>query len=252
MSINRFADQDGYLYVFDKDCPDKGIQKRTSTSLFVRRDLYTQFEEDGTINVSMEKEYLATLESKAAPIIEKIVRIVRMKRIPKLSLEERRVFIEFFYIQLTRLPERGEMFIEEAKRKVDRNDIGERTWKNARVATLGYLAREENLIEKLAGQSLCFSPIRDPSSAREFVIGNNPSVRLEEDEKIFFSNQALEIWLPLAKDVIVAWSPGKDDILREMKDKDVWNINLRIYSQSSVVAGSSQILIESLVCEGGD
>ena len=87
MSRKRFADQDGYLYVFDKSFPDKGIQKRTRRNLFARRDLNTQFEDDGTINVPMETGYLSVLEGKTAAIIEEILRKVRTKRIPILSLE---------------------------------------------------------------------------------------------------------------------------------------------------------------------
>ena len=174
MSLKRFADQDGYLYVFDKSFPDKGIQKRTPTNLFVRRDLNTQFEEDGTINVSMETGYLSVLEGKTAPIIEEILRKVRTKRIPILSLEDRRTFVEYFYIQLTRLPDRREVFMAGAKKALNRQDIEERIWKNASVATLGHLAREGNFIERLAGQSLCFSPLRNPNSTRKFIIGSEP------------------------------------------------------------------------------
>ena len=161
-------------------------------------------------------------------------------------------FVEYFYIQLTGLPDRREVYHGGIKKVVKQPRYRGKDLQECQSRYgLGQLASEGNFIESLAGQSLCFSPLRNPNSTRKFIIGSDPFVRLEEDEKIFFSSQFLEIWLPLAADVAVAWSPGTDDILREMKDKDVWKLNLRVFSQSSVVAGCSQILIESIVNEGG-
>ncbi|MXY93249.1 MAG: hypothetical protein F4Y42_07355 [Caldilineaceae bacterium SB0664_bin_27] len=174
-----------------------------------------------------------------------------MKEVPSLGVDQGKTIIEFLYIQLTRIPERRDFFIDEAKKVVNISGIEERIWKNSSIATLGYLARNGDLNERLASQRLCFSPLSNPNAAKKLIIGSDPSVRLDEGEKIFFGNSHMVTWLPLATDVAVAWSPGDRDVLRELKDKDVWKLNLKVFEQSAVIAGYSRELIESLVSSSG-
>ena len=250
--LKRFVDKDGFLNVFDSRHPNSGIWKRKPGKVLGRKHLYTQIEEDGTKDPTVEKGYLSDLEDRTAPIVEEIVRAVRMKEVPALGVDQRRTFIEFLYIQLTRIPERRDFFIEEAKKDVNISGIEERIWKNSSIATLGYLARNGDFIERLASQRICFSPLRNPDAAKKLIIGSDPSVRLDEGEKIFFGNSHMESWLPLATDVAVAWSPADSDVLRELKDKDVWKLNLKVFEQSAVIAGCSRELIESLVSSQED
>ena len=249
--LRRFVGRDGYINVFDSRHPNRGIWKRKPGKVFGRNHLYTQIRNDGTRDATVEKEYLSTLESRTAPIVEEIVRAVRRKEVPALGIEERRTFIEFLYIQLTRIPERRDFFLKEAKKEVNRINIEERIWKNSSIVTLGHLARTGDLMERLASQSLCYSPLRSPDAVKKLVIGSDPVVRLDEGDRIFFGNSHVEIWLPLATDVAVAWSPGDYDVIRELKDRDVWKLNLKAFQQSAVIAGSSRELIESLVSSAG-
>ena len=232
--LKQFVDKDGFLHVFDGRHPNSGIWKRKPGRVFGKKYLYTQVEEDGTKDATVETGYLSNLEGRTASIVKDILRAVRKKEVPALGVDQRRTFIEFLYIQLTRIPERRDFFIEEAMKDVNISGIEERIWKNSSIATLGYLAREGDFIERLASQRLCFSPLRDPDAAKKLIIGSDPSVRLDEGDRIFFGNSHMETWLPLATDVAVAWSPGDNDVLRELKDRDVWKLNLKVFEQSAV------------------
>jgi len=267
MLLKRFADPDGILHVFDKRFPEKGVQKRTPRNLFVKGDLYTQFDDKGIKDVSVETEYLSPLEGKAHLAIEKIVSAARTRIVPDLSEIERRSFVEYFGTQVTRLPERRRRFMEEAKRdvveKIDRvrasrplrsyelalhngGEEIERIWRNSSVSTLPRGFASDPKFERYAKGSICIALIRHPTFKRAFVIGSNPFVRLIDGERIYPDNPGIELWLPLARDVAVALHPGASDAIRKMKDKHIWKINESIFNQSSTIAGSSRELIESL------
>lgn len=97
MHSKRFADPDGILYVFDKRFPHKGVEGRTPRNLFVEGDFYTQFDDKGTKDVSVESEFLAPLEDKASLVIEKIVNAARRGDPPNLSPGEKDVWVRFSY-----------------------------------------------------------------------------------------------------------------------------------------------------------
>ena len=127
MHSKRFADPNGILYVFDRRFPHKGIQKRTPRNLFVERDLYTQVDDDGTKDVSVETEFLARLESEASPVLEKIVTAARRGHPPNLSPVEKDIWVKFSYIQFKRVPETREKFTKELRQDIRReiNFIGQ-------------------------------------------------------------------------------------------------------------------------------
>lgn len=237
----------------------------------MKRHLYTQVEEDGTRNVTVETDFLAVLESKAAPIIDMIVSAARVRMVPVLEASERKAFVEYFRTQLVRLPERRRWFAEGAKRQVTRElerasavrpledhevallNGGEeidRIWRNSSVATLPKAFASDPMSERYARGSLCIAVIRKPTSKRAFIIGSNPFVRLVDGDRIYFDNPGIEIWLPLARDVAVALNPGTCDRLKTMKDKHIGEINESILNQSSTIAGCSFELIDSLLGEG--
>ncbi len=267
MILKRFTDKEGNLHFYDKKHPDKGVRKRAPKNLFYERHLYTQVEEGGTQDASVETEFLANLESKAAPIIAMIVKAARLRRVPVLAVCERKAYVEYFRTQLVRLPERRRWFAEETRRQVvqelerasavrplkdhelallEGGEEIERMWSNSSVATLPLAFASDPMSERYSRGGLCIAVIRKPTSKRAFVIGSNPIVRLVDDDRMYSENPDIELWLPLARDVAVALNPGTCDRLKIMKDKHIWKMNEIIFSQSSTVAGCSCELIESL------
>ncbi len=117
MLSKRFANQEGKLHVFDKNYPDKGVQKKDPKKVFVKRRFYTQEEEDGTRDTSVETEYLAPLESDSSRIIEKIVDSARRGGPLNLSPGEREIWAEFYYNLFARVPDTLDKATDKVRQK---------------------------------------------------------------------------------------------------------------------------------------
>ena len=269
MHSKRFTDPDGILYVFDKRFPQKGVQKRTPRNLFVEGDLYTQFDETGTKDVSVETEFLAPLEGKAGPVIEKIVSAARRGDTPNLSVAEKDVWVEFTYIQFKRVPERREKnkeeILQEMRRKLDfirrfrpfadrelsildDEETMARLFRNSSIQSVRMTSVKVSgvLSEKRIGVAV----IRKPKPKRSFVIGSNPVVKMSKPGRSHLSDPTVEVWLPLARDVAVTPCPGERDKVVSANDRHIREINKSIFQQSAVIAGCSREVIVSLLGEG--
>ncbi len=269
MHSKRFTDPDGILYVFDKRFPQKGIQKRTPRNLFVEGDFYTQFDEKGTKDVSVETEFLAPLEDKASLVIEKIITAARRGDPPNLSPDEKDIWVVYVYIQFKRVPETREKYNEEVFQEILReadfrrrfrtftdrelsileDEVKmERLFRNSSVQSVQQpLSKEgaEIFLEKRIGVAV----IRNSKPKRSFVIGSNPVVKMSHPERSHLADPTVELWLPLARDVAVTPCPGDRDKVVSANDRHIREINKSIFQQSTVIAGCSREVIESLLGE---
>ena len=66
MLQRQFTDDEGKLYFFQKDHREKGVIRSSPKNIFVKSDLYTQFDKDGKKNASLETDYLSPLDSAAS------------------------------------------------------------------------------------------------------------------------------------------------------------------------------------------
>ena len=269
MLLKRFTNQEGKLYVYDRCHPEKGIQKKDPRKTFVGRHLYTQVEEDGTRDVDVETKFLAPLESDVSSVIEKIVNAARRGSPPNLSPDEKYVWVKFFYNMFVRVPETREKYKEEIRQETLReiNFIGqfrpftdielsilddeetmERLLRNSSIQSVQMPLSKEGadiLLERRIGVAV----IRKPKPKRSFVIGSNPVVKMSLNEQSHVSDPTFEIWLPLARDVAVSPCPGESDQVISANDRHIRTINRSIFQQSTVIAGCSRELIESLLGE---
>ena len=269
MHSRRFADPDGTLYVFDKLFPGKGIQKRTPRNLFVERDFYTQVDDKGIKDASVETEFLARLEGKASPVIEKIVNAARRGHLPSLSPVEKDIWVMFSYVQIKRVPETREKYKEEVIQEVlreidfigqfrpftdpelsilDDEETMERLWRNSSIHSVR-VRFEKGVFEILSEKRIGVAVIRKPKPKRSFVIGSNPVVKMSHPERSHLADSTVELWLPLARDVAVSPCPGESDKVISVNDRHIRTINRSIFQQSTVIAGCSRELIESLIRE---
>ena len=269
MHSKRFADSDGILHVFDKRFHHKGVQKRTPRNLFVEGDFYTQVDGEGTKDVSVETEFLARVESDASPVIEKIVNAARRGCPPNLSAAEKDIWVAFSYIQFKRVPETREKYrediLQEMRRKIDfirrfrpfadrelsildDEETMARLFRNSSIQSVRMTSVKVSgvLSEKRIGVAV----IRKPKPKRSFVIGSNPVVKMSKPGRSHLSDPTVEVWLPLARDVAVTPCPGERDKVVSANDRHIREINKSIYQQSTVVAGCSCEIIESLLGEG--
>ena len=195
MLLKRFSDPDGYLHVFDKRFPDKGIQKRTPKNLFVERDLFTIVEDSGIKDFSVEADFLSRLEGQAGEVIEKIVRAARKRKLPSMSSKETRIFAEFFCILFFRLPEINEEIMEHMRQETclqieqetksrplgfyERKLMGggkeaARLLRNASNKALPITLDDNFIFEGIANMHLCTAVVWRPKPKRALAIGSVP------------------------------------------------------------------------------
>ena len=269
MILKRFMDLDGILHVFDKRFPEKGVQKRTARNLFVEGDFYTQFDDGGTKDVSVETEYLAPLEGKASPVIEKIVNAARRGVRPNLSPAEKDIWVNFSYNQFVRVPETREKFTKETRQDIrreidfigqfrpfsdfeqsilDDEETMDRLFRNGSIRSV-QLPTPTEVYEVLSEKHICAAVIRQPKPKRSFCIGSNPVVKLSNPGQSHLADPSVEVWLPIARDVAVSPCPGERDQVISVRDRHVKSINRSVFQQSTVIAGCSRELIESLLGE---
>ena len=217
----------------------------------------------------METEFLSRLESDVSPVIEKIVSAARRGSPPNLSPAERDIWVTFSFVQFKRVPERREKYREEIFQEIRReiDFIGhfrpfadhellilrdeekmERLWRNISIQIVQKpLSKEgaEIFLEKRIGVAV----IRNPKPKRSFVIGSNPVVKMSHPERSHLADPTVELWLPIARDVAVSPCPGESDRVVSANDRHIRAINRSVFQQSTVIAGCSRVLVESLLGE---
>ncbi len=214
----------------------------------------------------METDFLAPLESEASRLFNKLVLSARRGDLPNLTPAEKHICIEFFYSQHMRVPERGGRSREEAyersRRRIEfmsqfRSPFGgglsiafedgtfRRKWKNARSEIL----RIENPVvnEILSQKQIGVAVIRKPKLKRSFVIGSNPVLKLAHPIQAYLDNSTADFWLPLTRDVAVTFCSAVRNKPDALRDRHIESLNKNTFDQSSVIAGCSRELIETLV-----
>ncbi len=272
--LNNFLDDKNRLWVYDKE---KGkLYPGTPTNIFVQRNLYRTLNLDqGNYSYEAEEE-LSRIESRAAPVIRRIIQCVRNNEHPKLSVEERLSWTRFYHASCRRTPEFAEemlrldeqyddvfhMAIERLllqqgidppnREFLDSNPILSGAKPAMKQNTKAGFASGEH--PHLKSDVKCFSRktglliavIRQPR--RSFVIGSHGVVIVQPAHK---RDQVYGSWLPIAYDVIVAptSTPEKELLLplNDSNDYIIKRINRASFQQSRIVAGRSKDLICSLM-----
>jgi len=94
--LEYFADEDGFLWVYDKEGGEPREQQPVNTG--VEKNLYTITLENGQKDDSLEK-WFARLEGKTKPILDKLI-----NSRARISDEDKRVLAEFMAFLHTRVP----------------------------------------------------------------------------------------------------------------------------------------------------
>lgn len=209
---------------------------------------------------------MSDLETKAAPVIKKIIDSARTDRLPELTPDERDIWDVFFLIQSLRTPdifdpivneyldwipefisdyekEYGPPTKEEIKKANDPKEI-ERIKQNLRATTVSRLTSESKIFQILQGRGLIIGVIRKPN--KSFIIGSNPTARFYRQ----LSDPEAEWHLPIAHDITVThhgfYDRGKENLAEITGDHTIRKINETICNWSSSIAGRSRRLITSL------
>ena len=244
---------------------ERVVKSATPKNLFLQKELYTQHGDHEEKDVSVEKS-LGELETKAAPVIKKIINSARANKLPELTPDEKNIWDVFFLIQSLRTPdvidpivnkypdwiqeiideyekEYGPPTEEEVKKVNDPKQI-DRTKRNLRATTVTRLTSGSKVFQILQSRGLIIGIIRKPN--KSFIIGSNPTAKFYRE----LSDPGAEWHLPIAHDITVTHHdshPREKESLAEITgDHTIRKINEAICKQSSSIAGSSRKLIASL------
>lgn len=261
--LKRFVDPDGWLFVYSKQQPALGVRRSRIDNAFFRKHLYAQINEDGTKDVSVEKA-LGSLESRASPILDKLIGCARRNEPCILHEEDRWSWCEFFLSQWKRVPDlhdtvttdeqvnaQMDTIMGRLRRKYpDRSDElnlldqdRKKIIRNARISTV--LGSGPLSMPVLMARKTCILKIRAPH--KRLIIGSRPVVQMNFKENSNLTNTQTEMWLPIASDVVVGVGDGIADRLLFMDDvAGVRALNVAIAQQSTEFASAIPALTQSL------
>ncbi|MGO8149684.1 DUF4238 domain-containing protein [Rhizobium leguminosarum] len=268
MLLRRFCDQTGRLWYYNKKAPHIGVASGAPQALFFEKHFYT-VEENGVRDTSLET-YFSHLEGQANTVIEKICTAGRAGRQPKLTISEKRVWDLFLYFQWKRTPDsisakmsftdfeeslaesvskfeqRFRPLTDEERRRILSESGKKRLRENARVKATADPGTA--IQDVLSNMGIAIAVIRKPN--KSFVIGSKTVVKLTPPGESRLGEPGVEVWLPIAPDVAVCVVPQRGHEIVMTLDNDRWlrSLNAAILQESTVIAGRSEALIQSLVC----
>ncbi|MGO7754674.1 DUF4238 domain-containing protein [Rhizobium ruizarguesonis] len=268
MLLRRFCDQTGRLWYYNKKAPHIGVASGAPQALFFEKHFYT-VEENGVRDTSLET-YFSQLEGQANTVIEKMCIAARAGRQPRLSIPEKKVWDLFLYFQWKRTPDsissrmsyadfeeslaesvaefeqRFRPLTDDERRRILSESGKKRLRENARVKATGDPGTVVQ--DVLSNMGIAIAVVRRPN--KSFVIGSKTVVKLTSPGETRLGEPGVEVWLPIASDVAVCVTPksGQEVVLTLDDERWLRSFNIAIHRESTVIAGRSEALIQSLVC----
>ncbi|TCU13731.1 DUF4238 domain-containing protein [Rhizobium sullae] len=268
MLLRRFCDETGRLWYYNKKAPRIGVASGAPQALFYEKHFYS-LDEGGVRDTSLES-YFSQLEGEANTVIEKICAAARAGRQPNLSISEKKVWNLFFYFQWKRTPDsisskmsyadfeetlaesiaefeqRFRPLTGEERRRILSEAGKKRLRENARVKATGDPGTVVQ--DVLNNMGIAIAVLRKPN--KSFVIGSKTVVKLTSPGETSLGQPGVEVWLPIAADVAVCVVPqrGHEIVMTLNEDRWLRSFNAAILRESTVIAGRSEALIQSLVC----
>jgi hypothetical protein len=266
MILNEFADEQGWLHWCRLSEKPVAVRRARPSELFHKKHLYSTVSESGVKDPQMERQ-LSFLESEAAAIVTEIITDALSGRAASLSPSQKRVWYLFFIMQWRRNPETQRAVVSDAdalqmldeiiddarsllperREEIEALATSEgkkRIIRNVRVDVLKQLG--ENVIHVLEARGITILRISKPD--KRFIVGSNPIVKFTPNGHTNLNDPIVEMWLPIASDVAAGVGRGNGgvDLLLLDNHAPVRHLNQTIAAQSSIIAGASSRLIESL------
>ncbi len=265
MLQKRFVDDDGWLHAFSRRRSDGMVYRSRPTNLFLEGHLYSFETHDGS-NISTMEDDLGGLENGADRVISRIVDAARQNVRPELTHDERITWAAFLAIQWRRVPdlhltvttdEEVERSLDDLMAKLretqphladeldalDTPENRKRTIKRARVDSLSSVSGE--VMDAIDSRGLAVAVIRQ--SAKRFIVGGHPVLKLSRPGKTDIRHPECELWLPVASDVLVGLGAGRGtETVGPITSDQVRYVNSGIANQSTMFASASATLTRSL------
>ncbi len=264
--LRNFTNSDGKFWVCDKRA-NKSIFLSRPEDVFFKKHLYSTLDDNGEKNPQLEIDF-SKLEGVFSVVLKKILKNVRENRLPNLTYEEKKLWDIYFYFQWKRIPEKTNSLMsreqfedslnksifeyennyrpltEEERARFQSKEYRDKLNRNAKIDAIRYLGHEVQGI--LNDMSLFFVVLK--KSNKSFLIGSDPYVRFMRNYGEKLGSKYVQLWLPIAPDIIVAHIPGLNRDLIKMDVDDCWVrlVNINIFKQSNTIASYSRALVESI------
>jgi Protein of unknown function (DUF4238) len=264
--LKNFRDENERLFYYDKRDPSTSVKHRNLDRIFSSADLYVSKNQNGERDVSLEKDHFQDLETQFQPVIEKIISAARLRKLPQLNNDEKKVWDSFLSNMWSRSPDfYNSVFTSEVLDKMYFENIIEL---EAMVCTLSETKKQDLLSAEVKGRvqkTAYVDSLRDgldlPKQAlskrgiviavakdvrSSFIVGSFPVVKLTFPKQTSLLDLSVEVWISISHDVAVSifGHNGQEKVV-EIDAQQVKSLNDNIYSQSQEIAGKSDLLVES-------
>lgn len=259
MIVRRFTDDEGWLYCCNRQKSGRPIWKSKPEKVFAENYLYTVRNDDREPDVSIEKDF-SILEGEVSVVIDKIIEAALKGETPCLDADEKDILLRYLCRQRRRTPDGARAIVEKhMDQQIDEfpafyeayvgrpctpdelaqiNDSAdhERYRKNAFSRFSSFEPRAD-VLEMLRNTSIMTAVIQTPK--KNFVCGSRPIDRFGD-------------WFTVSSKVAIKLTPprGIDNlvVLDNTSTSGIRQINEGIVERSTLFAGPSRKLIESLAC----
>ena len=267
MLLRNFTDHKGWLFVFDRRISDKGVLKMRPKQALAENHRYTLYEFDKSKDYSVEKA-LSIVEGKASQVMAKIVESARVGKCPHLTRPDKHALDTFFCCQIFRSPDAypsqvqiDQFFYDSVAKARKENlvaeDILSQLLDNRRFIDIleHNMVAESAISETVVTRSGVSDHIRGKGlrvvtverSKSSFVVGSNSFARVILHGSLDPVDPEGYLWFPIDHDVVVTpvGRPGREEV-SAAKTSFVRRLNEATLDQSTVIAGRSRALVESL------
>lgn len=263
----NFSGSDLHLWSFDKRHPERGVERKPIKRLFRVQHLYTIRRRDGTRDTTTETR-LSAIESRARPVLNRVIADARAGRATALSQPERRALVDLFIAQHRRSPDlHREVLVRQVVADIIADGMAQ--WESlygpASPEERAFLTSPE-FIERARRDAIAqgaatpletatpvmlqrgFSVARITAPRRSFIIGSNPFAHFmaRGTRRQDLGDPGAELWMPIARDVALG-STGHAEYSAfiEVDDARVRKMNGVIARASTVFASASRDLVEA-------
>ena len=288
--LRNFLDDRGQLWIYDKG--QEKIYTTNTKNAFVKNNTYTRYRFEHIEKNTKPEEFIDSvikdykyeiesfardIESKASPVISRIIEEARSNQCPQLSRKQAIHWKRFMLAMARRTPESqrrvaaiksdDDAFYMGAKARAD--EVGydlpdrESLYQDPRIRKLkdfvmtnvnAKFAAGESHRERIEEDRFCHETglrvavIRNPSPRNSFLIGSHGLAIVQSGHPDASVNGS---WLPIAHDVAVSATPAPNKefllILDDENKRIVEAINIASDSHSQTIAGRSEELIRSFI-----
>ena len=226
--LKRFCYRPKKIWYYSKKRPEEGVDSRDILKKFRKRHYYSLEDSSGKKTDILEREFLQVLDSRFCEFIEEFINIISNGSTPKIDLSTRQFLQQFVYYYTKRNPDfaaklgiynepENEVIAaldsyESKFGKIDQSArnkylLPDKVRSLTEYARVQSLARQSPVVNKrldIMSLHFAFAP---PN--KQFLIGSNPVVRLENKKNASLGDGDVEIWTPISPNILIGFAgPG--------------------------------------------